>query len=240
MDFRQMFDAEEVSVCLNAFHDAGVTDDIFTLLYEANKTNVICVKTPNGVTEKTDISERIMQGDVLSPLMSSNMVDRNISRVALETGNTYLYKNKVKIPPLTMQDDTLGISICGYQSKQMNTFLNTRTNIMNLQFGSEKCDQMHIGKHHNQDICHMLYVDSWKESITENGHGKKELKDIYIGKVEMKKVSEKKYLGDIISNDGKNKKNIKDRTNKATGNVNKILNTLNERPFGAHLFKAIN
>ena len=80
-----MFDAEEVSVCLNAFYDAGVTDDIFTLLYEANKTNVICVKTPNGVTEKTTLSERIMQGDVLSPLMSSNMVDRNISRVALET-----------------------------------------------------------------------------------------------------------------------------------------------------------
>ena len=93
-----------------------------------------------------------MQGDVLSPLMSSNMVDRNICRVALETGNTYLYKNKVKIPPLAMQDDTLGINICGYQSKQMNAFLNTRTNVMNLQFGSEKCEKMHIGKKHNQNI----------------------------------------------------------------------------------------
>ena len=47
MDFRQMFDAEEVSVCLNAFYEAGITDDIFALLYEANKTNVISVKTPN-------------------------------------------------------------------------------------------------------------------------------------------------------------------------------------------------
>ena len=32
MDFRQMFDAEEVSVCLNAFYDAGVNDDIFTTI----------------------------------------------------------------------------------------------------------------------------------------------------------------------------------------------------------------
>ena len=45
----------------------------------------------------------------------------------------------------------------------------------------------------------------------------------------MKEVSEKKYVGDIISSDGKNKKNIKDRTNKATGNVNKIVTSLIER-----------
>ena len=36
-----------------------------------------------------------MQGDVLSPLVSSNMVDKHIGKKALETGNVYLYKNKV-------------------------------------------------------------------------------------------------------------------------------------------------
>ena len=49
-----------------------------------------------------------------------------------------------------MQDDTLGISTCGIKAKQMNQFLNTRTNLMNLQFGSEKCVKMHIGKEHNK------------------------------------------------------------------------------------------
>ena len=53
-----------------------------------------------------------MQGDVLSPLVSSNMVDKHIGKEALKTGQTYLYKNKVVIPPLAMQDDTLGISQC--------------------------------------------------------------------------------------------------------------------------------
>lgn len=71
-----------------------------------------------------------------------------------------------------MQDDTLGINICGYQSKQMNAFLNTRTNVMNLQFGNEKCEKMHIGKKHNQNICPKFYVDSWKESFQENNDGK--------------------------------------------------------------------
>ena len=76
------------------------------LLYEANKNNVISVKTPNGITEKAIIYNKIMQGDVLSPLVSSNTVDRNISKVAKETGKVYRYKDKVEIPPLTMQDDT--------------------------------------------------------------------------------------------------------------------------------------
>ena len=50
MDFRQMFDAEELSVCLNSFYDAGVQNDLLPLLYEANRQNVIAVKTPNGIT----------------------------------------------------------------------------------------------------------------------------------------------------------------------------------------------
>ena len=80
---------------------------------------------------------------------------------------------------------------------------------------------MHIGKKHNEDICPTLFVDSWKEEVVERDNIK-ELKDTYIGKTKMKLVEEKKYLGDIICKDGTNKINIKDRTNKATGNVNKI------------------
>ena len=82
MDFCQMFDAEELPICLNAFYDAGIRDDMLTLIHQANKTKVIAVKTPNGVIEKAIISNKIMQGDVLSPLVSSNTVDMNIGKVA--------------------------------------------------------------------------------------------------------------------------------------------------------------
>ena len=53
----------------------------------------------------------------------------------------------------------------------------------------------------------------------------------------MENVSEKKYLGDSISSDGRNIKNIEERTNKLYGNVDKIVSTLQERPFGKHTFK---
>ena len=54
----------------------------------------------------------------------------------------------------------------------------------------------------------------------------------------MRVVHEKKYLGDLFSDDMKNKKIIKEKTNKAIGIVNKIVTSLNERPYGVHSFKA--
>ena len=238
MDYKQMFDAEEVPICLNALYDAGVNDDIYALICEANSSATFAIKTPNGITKKTTIINKIMQGDVLSPLVSSNMVDHYIGKKALATGQIYLYKNKVVIPPLAMQDDTLGISECGVKTTKMNQFLNTQTNLMNLQFGNDKCVQMHIGKKHHVNVCSGISVESWKENVIENEEGKKVIQDVHMGKELMKNVSEKKYLGDIVSCDGRNTKNIVERTNRANGNIDKIISTLTERPFGRHYFKA--
>ena len=82
-----------------------------------------------------------MQGDVLGPLVSSNMVDKHIGKESLKTGIVYMYKDKDPVPPLAMVDDTLGVSICGYRTNQMHTYLNTRTSIIGLQFGCDKCNK---------------------------------------------------------------------------------------------------
>ena len=47
-----------------------------------------------------------------------------------------------------------------------------------------------------------------------------------------------KYLGDVISHDGKNDDNLKDRTNKAWGIVSQILAIIDEVPFGKHEIEA--
>ena len=89
---------------------------------------------------------------MLASLVSSNMVDVNIFKAAKVTENVYFYKGQVKIPPLAMQDDTLGMSTCGLKSEEINKFLNMQTNKMNLQYGSEKCVKMHIEKKHIKNI----------------------------------------------------------------------------------------
>ena len=40
-----MFDAEELSQVLNAFYEAGVNDDLFSIINEANKVMKFAVKT---------------------------------------------------------------------------------------------------------------------------------------------------------------------------------------------------
>ena len=57
-------------------------------------------------------------------------------------------------------------------------------------------------------------------------NGRKVIVDKFLGKEVMHEGNEKAYLGDIISNDGKMKKDIKARTDKLNGNINKIISTL--------------
>ena len=149
-----------------------------------------------------------------------------------------MYKNKVETPPLLKQDGTLAVSKCGYQTLKVNNFLNTRTNIMGLQFGKDKCVRMHIGKRQNFDICGECKVDAWKDEVITHMDGRHELQDKYAGEDIMKTVHDKKYLGDIISDDMNNHKNIKEKTNRGVGIVKKIIASLIERPYGRHTFKA--
>ena len=76
-----------------------------------------------------------------------------------------------------MQDDTLWISDCVIKTTSMNAFLNTRTNLMNLQFGNNRCVKMHIGKTNNIDLCSDLTIDAWKEEISEDLIGRKVFKN---------------------------------------------------------------
>ena len=75
LDYKQMFDSECLYECMNDLYEAGVIDDTFALIYEANRENLVAVKTPNGILRREKFNKIVMQGDVLAPLMSSLQVD---------------------------------------------------------------------------------------------------------------------------------------------------------------------
>ena len=52
----------------------------------------------------------------------------------------------------------------------------------------------------------------------------------------MERVTEDTYLGDIISEDGKNAKNIKSREAKGVGIISEIKNMLETIMLGEHFF----
>ena len=63
------------------------------------------------------------------------------------------------------------------------------------------------------------------------------IEDACLGTVLMEEKSEEKYLGDIISKDGRNLKNIQARVNKGKGIAKKIMDVLEAVPFGKMYFE---
>ena len=238
LDYKQCFDSMWLEETLNDLYEGGMEDDHLATLYEANKKVKVSVKTPHGLTSRKDFEKIIMQGDVFGPIQCSMSVDTYGKECLAEKKHCYSYKGEVDVPPLAMVDDLLIITECGYKATMANSFINTKSNLKKLQFGTEKCHKMHVGKKGQPEICPDLFVDGWQlEEVTQIDTGEKVFKEVHVGSTKMDEVIEEKYLGDIISHDGKNTKNIISRVNKGVGISNQIMSILEEIYFGPYYFE---
>ena len=191
-------------------------DDKVALLYESNKKNLVAVNTAVGLTDRISIDKIVQQGGTWGPCLCSNSVDTLGKKIRDRGIPTYLYKNTVRVLPLAMVGDINAISRCGLDSVSLNTFVNTQIELKKLRFhvpdkdGKSKSHKMHIGG--NRNMCPVLKV-----------HG-----------TVMEGVEEDMYLGDLISSDGKNRKNVEKRISKGKGIITQILNLLDIVSFGQH------
>ena len=161
----------------------------------------------------------VQQGGTWGPLSFSSSIDTIGKKCKIRNQHFYMYKKRTKIFPLAFIDDLNGISKCGRESKALNTYLNAQVEMKKLRFhtigknGKSKCVKIHIGKHNHN--CPTLRV-----------HG-----------TVMQEVNEEMYLGDILSSDGKNSKNIKNRISKGIGIISQIMNILENGSFGPFYFE---
>ena len=238
LDFKQMFDSECLFECLNDVYEAGVDDDYFPLLYEANRETYVAVQTPSGISKRETINEIVMQGDVLAPLISSLQVDTIGKECLEEDKHLYHYKDLVPIPPLGLVDDLFTISICGYKTNLLNKYINTKSATKKLQFGTTKCVKLHVGKTCNKTLCGDLHVGGWKLNVeTDPVTGQTFQTEVFAGQERMAEKSEQMYLGDVVSIDGKHDKNILSRKNKSIGIIDQIMEILNTAYFGKYFFE---
>ena len=236
-DYKQCFDSLWLQECLSDLYTSGVQDDKLALLYNINKNVRIAVKTPVGKTTRSNIYNCIIQGDVFGPILCSNQVDTFGKECLEENKYNYTYKCEVEIPPLSMIDDLVCVSECGPSSSMMNGFINSKTNSKKLAFGVSKCKKLHVGKTKVEFKCQDLYVDNWTEIAIEDDNDEVKIKDVFEGKVKIEEKEDEMYLGDLISVDGRNIKNIKSRVNRGTGIVNNIMTILDSIPFGKQYFR---
>ena len=213
-DVAKCFDEEWPADSLNVLYDLGVRNDNLCLLYEGTKKTKIAINTAVGQTERFQVENLIAQGSSWGPLMTSASVD-TIGKSAQETGeNCFIYKDTVKIPPLSFVDDVASMSLCGVDSIVTNATINTKIQAKKLRCGPTKCHQLHIGT--KNKFCPSLKVN-------END--------------EMEKVSEDKYLGEIISDSKTNSKKVASAKNKGMAAISVIMAILNDVSLGSHYFE---
>ena len=220
-DLEKAFDAMWLEDCLIDLYDTlpeSQHDDKLALVYETNRSNLAAIKTPVGLTDRVNIEKIVTQGGTFGPIECANSIDKLGQKCYNNGEHLFVYKKMVRVLPLSMVDDLLTVSGCGTASLGLNTFVNAQIETKKLRFhvpdanGKSKCHFMHIGKSTNP--CPELQV-----------HG-----------TIMEKVSEDTYLGDIISEDGKNTKNIKSRISKGVGIISQIMNMLETVTLGEHYF----
>ena len=237
-DYKQCFDSLWLQECLNDFYSAGVQDDKLALLYNINANVNIAIRTPVGKTTRENIHNVITQGDVFGPLLCSKLVDTIGQECLNKKKHIYLYRGEVEIPPLSMVDDLLCISECGYKTASAHAYLSFKTDSKKLQFGAQKCKKLHVGKNFEDYKCQTLKIQNWNElEVVDEETGMDVIEDICSDALEMEQKMEDKYLGDIISVDGRNIKNIKARVSKGKGINSRILSILDGIPFGQYHFE---
>ena len=126
------------------------------------------------------------------------------------------------VPALAMVDALACVTQSGVDSVEMNSFINTKTNIKKLQFGSDKCHEIHIGQ--KEHLAPDLFIDNWEVvKVDETKTGVSNLKDVYSGEIRIENTEEGKYLGGTITSDGKNTRNILARRAKGLGIIDRLL-----------------
>ena len=236
LDYKQCFDGMWLQDSLNDLYDAGVKDRNLAIIYEANSKNKVAVRTPNDITDRVEMNNLILQGETLAPLECSVSVDTFGKECQQEEKYLFYYRDSIGIPSLAMIDDLVSISDCGLESVKLNAFINAKSNSKKFQFGTEKCHKLHFG---HKNMCPELYLDSWKiQESFEYSTGKKTFIDKADTEFKIKSSNEQKYLGDVITNDGKNTKNIAARRARGIGIVDKIFTYLNEVFLGPFYYQA--
>ena len=207
-------------------------DDNFSLIYRLYENNNISIKTPVGLTEKRPVERPIItQGDCLGPILASSTVDTFGKECYQQDKHLYWYRNLTPVSLLTMIDDVLSLSYCGPKSTQIQEYINIKTGSKKLQYSTGKTYKMHIGNRMPQYNYENSYIDTWKTDVNKPYPNEE-----YGGQVKVKETHSTKYLGEVVSSDGKNIDNISQRRKRGFGTIKDIVNILDNMCLGPLMF----
>ena len=162
------------------------------------------VKTRFGTTRDFNMEIGGRQGSRITGRLFSKMMDV-LSEELQPSGMGFHLSESLRIAVLLWVDDVLSFATGESEQKEILKRVDEFARKHKLQWGQSKCNVMRVGPH--------------KNNVKKNWN---------LGTMMIEEATSYRYLGDFITNDGKNAKNIearKTKTQATTININTIAST---------------
>ena len=202
-DVQKAYDNVDNQDMLNIIWEKGLKGKTWRILKNLNEGLKANIKTRYGPTRTVDMNIGGKQGSRLTGRMFSKLMD-TLAEDIEPTGEGFKLNDTLTIACLLWVDDVV---TCVEGKKNQEKMLDRVSDFAikhKLRWGADKCKVMRIGKHTDEK-------QKWQ-----------------LGSLEIEETECYKYLGDIVTNDGKNLKNLEARKNKtfaATCCLNSIAQT---------------
>ena len=232
-DLASCFDGLWGSKTYLDLYNTGVQNNSLNLIKKINEKTSLAIKTPVGISNKSEIQNTILQGENFSSTLCTSTLDVMSRECPL---NLYKYKNSVNIPQMGFLDDIMNVTYCGLHTQQMNDYTNEEIRKRKMHFSEDKCKRMHIGNKVKK--CKDILIDSWKLECKEENF-KLCQSDSYQGKKPIANITEHLYLGEIVSHNLSNNANLALKIAKCQGIKNDINFILNNIYYGDHFFDIV-
>ena len=191
-DVSKAYDNVDNRDMLKIVWDEGIRGKLWRLLKNMNSDLKARVKTKYGLTEEIEMEIGGRQGSRNTGRLFSKLMDM-LAKESLDGDKGFNVFENLVIPMLLWVDDVTTFANGHTEQLKILDRIDQFAKDHKIRWGREKCQVMRVGKHGSDNS------NEWK-----------------IGEMPINETEAYKYLGDIVTNDGKNKKNLEARQNKAT------------------------
>ena len=202
-DVKKAYDNVDNSDMLNIMWQKGLKGKTWRILKNLNEQLKANIKTRFGLTRTIEMEIGGKQGSRLTGRMFSKLMD-TLAEDIEPTGEGFHIDDSLTIGCLLWVDDVVSCVEGKENQEKMLERIADFANKHKLRWGADKCRVMRIGKHDEEK-------QKWN-----------------LGVLTIDETDTYKYLGDIVTSDGKNQKNLETRKNKAfaaTSGINSIAGT---------------
>ena len=189
-DITKYFDKEILKDAMDTLYRCGIQGKLYRLWYTLYRDSQIKVKTAAGMTGTKGTGENVTQGSIGGAILSSANLDKTLS-VYFGGSNCEVSYGDVRLRPITFQDDTSRLAATLEDAQKGNIIMESAMKRKQLKLNITKCSLIVFEKKKR--------IESIRNSINEN-------KSLKIGNDIIEAKVKDDYLGDVIHEEGLEKK----------------------------------